>query len=39
MSFINKVKNFFYEDVEEEVEETRVEEPKKKFNPFNFTSP
>lgn len=34
MSFMNKVKNFFYEDVEEEVEETRVEEPKKKFNPF-----
>ncbi len=34
MSFINKVKNFFYEDVEEDVEETRVEEPKKKFNPF-----
>ena len=34
MSFMNKVKNFFYEDVEEDVEETRVEEPKKKFNPF-----
>ena len=34
MSFMNKVKNFFYEDIEEEVEETRVEEPKKKFNPF-----
>ena len=34
MSFMNKVKNFFYEDVEEEVEETKKEEPKKKFNPF-----
>ncbi len=31
MSFMNKVKNFFYEDVEEEVEE---HEEKKKFNPF-----
>jgi len=31
MSFMNKVKNFFYEDVEEEVEE---QEEKKKFNPF-----
>ena len=31
MSFMNKVKNFFYEDIEEEVEE---QEPKKKFNPF-----
>ena len=38
MSFMNKVKNFFYEDVEEEVEETRVEEPKKKFNPFKKES-
>jgi hypothetical protein len=35
---MNKVKNFFYEDVEEEVEETRVEEPKKKFNPFKKES-
>lgn len=34
MSFMNKVKNFFYEDVEEEVEEVKHEEPKKKFNPF-----
>ena len=34
MSFMNKVKNFFYEDVEEEVEETKKEEPEKKFNPF-----
>ena len=33
MSFMNKVKNFFYEDVEEEVEETK-QESKKKFNPF-----
>ena len=33
MSFMNKVKNFFYEDVEEEYEEPRIEE-KKKFNPF-----
>ncbi len=33
MSFMNKVKNFFYEDIEEEVEETK-QEPKKKFNPF-----
>ena len=34
MSFMNKVKNFFYEDVEEEIEEVKHEEPKKKFNPF-----
>lgn len=34
MSFMNKVKNFFYEDIEEEVEETGFEEQKKKFNPF-----
>ena len=33
MSLMNKVKNFFYEDVEEEVEETK-QESKKKFNPF-----
>ena len=33
MSLMNKVKNFFYEDVEEEIEE-KHEEPKKKFNPF-----
>ena len=35
MSFMNKVKNFFYEDIEEEVEE---QEPKKKFNPFKKES-
>lgn len=34
MSFMNKVKNFFYEDVEEDVEDTVVEEKKKIFNPF-----
>ncbi len=34
MSFMNKVKNFFYEDVEEDVEDTVVEEKKKLFNPF-----
>jgi len=35
MSFMNKVKNFFYEDVEEDIEDTRPEEKeKKKFNPF-----
>ena len=34
MSFMNKVKNFFYEDIEEEVEETGFDEQKKKFNPF-----
>lgn len=35
MSFINKVKNFFYEDVEEDIEDTKPEEKeKKKFNPF-----
>ncbi len=33
MSFMNKVKNFFYEDIEEEVDDVK-EEPKKKFNPF-----
>lgn len=38
MSFINKVKNFFYEDVEEEVEETRPQENKKRFNPFKKES-
>ena len=37
MSLMNKVKNFFYEDVEEEVEE-KHEEPKKKFNPFKKES-
>ena len=31
---MNKVKNFFYEDVEEEVDDYKPEEPKKKFNPF-----
>lgn len=34
MGFMNKVKNFFYEDVEEEVDDYKPEEPKKKFNPF-----
>ena len=34
MSFMNKVKNFFYEDIEEDIEEVSHEEPKKKFNPF-----
>ena len=33
MSFMNKVKNFFYEDVEEEYEESGASE-KKRFNPF-----
>ena len=33
MSFINKVKNFFYEDVDGDYEETKPVE-KKKFNPF-----
>ena len=37
MSFINKVKNFFYEDVDEE-EEPKVQENKKKFNPFKKES-
>ena len=34
MSLMNKVKNFFYEDVEEEYEEPVEKESKKKFNPF-----
>lgn len=34
MSFMNKVKNFFYEDIEEEVDDPGFEEQKKKFNPF-----
>ena len=38
MSFMNKVKNFFYEDVEEEIDEVKREEPKKKFNPFKKES-
>ena len=33
MSFINKVKNFFYEDVDGDYEEPKTVE-KKKFNPF-----
>ena len=33
MSFINKVKNFFYEDVDGDYEESKTVE-KKKFNPF-----
>lgn len=34
MSFMNKVKNFFYEDVEEDDDDTVIREEKKKFNPF-----
>ena len=38
MSFMNKVKNFFYEDVEEDDEDSTVREEKKRFNPFKKES-
>lgn len=38
MSFMNKVKNFFYEDVEEDEEDSTVREEKKRFNPFKKES-